>query len=238
MAENLFEKIQNLRAVSNIPERGRLAQDWFRQMVQSLFGTRRVRGKEEMLDADNAKLVPSSNSKFLSGRMFMFVYDPKSRMDLPYYDRFPLVLTLEHRGPNLLGLNLHYLPVLARARLFNSLLSFVTDDRYDSRTRIRATYQIIKKLSKLYPAMAIIKEYDIKYIRTRLLEVHPRDWEIALFLPTEAFEKKGKQTVWDDTQKQMEDKKRKQTKAARIQRELEQQQRLSDPFASKKSRTL
>ena len=55
--------------------------------------------------------------KFLIGALYFFVYDPKTKADLPYYDRFPLVLPLKREPDGFLGLNLHYLPIPLRIKL-------------------------------------------------------------------------------------------------------------------------
>ena len=44
---------------------------------------------------------------FIKGRLYFFLYDPKTKDELPYYDRFPLVLVLEKYDDGFLGLNLH-----------------------------------------------------------------------------------------------------------------------------------
>ena len=52
---------------------------------------------------DASRRIPSQISKeeeryikfFGKGKMYFFYYDPKTKEDLPYYDRFPLVLVLE-----------------------------------------------------------------------------------------------------------------------------------------------
>ena len=46
-----------------------------------------------------------------------------------------------------------------------------------------------------------------------MLEVHARDWEIALFLPTEQFRKKGKQTIWGITRKEIREQRRVKARA-------------------------
>ena len=43
------------------------------------------------------------------GKLNMFMYDPKLKKKLPYYDTFPLVLPIESYSDGFLGLNLHYL---------------------------------------------------------------------------------------------------------------------------------
>ena len=51
----------------------------------------------------------------------MFVYDPKYKKTLPYYDTFPLVLPLERYNDGFLGLNFHYLPIPLRVRLLDKI---------------------------------------------------------------------------------------------------------------------
>ena len=50
----------------------------------------------------------------------MFVYSPKLRNKLPYYDTFPLVLPLKNYNNGFLGLNFHYLPYALRLRLLDA----------------------------------------------------------------------------------------------------------------------
>ena len=40
------------------------------------------------------------------GRLNMFIYDPKLKKKLPYYDTFPLVLPLENYNDGFLGIKL------------------------------------------------------------------------------------------------------------------------------------
>jgi hypothetical protein len=54
---------------------------------------------------------PSDRQKFLMGGLYFFVYDPKTKNDLPYYDRFPLVIPLKRTPDGFIGLN--YNPIVA-----------------------------------------------------------------------------------------------------------------------------
>ena len=51
------------------------------------------------------------------GKLNMFIYDPKWKKKLPYYDTFPLVLPLETYPDGFLGINMHYLPIPLRIKL-------------------------------------------------------------------------------------------------------------------------
>ena len=229
MAENIFNKIQALRGPAGIPERGPAAQDWFRQTVRQMFGDRPLRGREQLIQAEDAKLrSPASIQQ--PGRMFMFVYDPKFRKTLPYYDRFPMIFVLELYQDGFLGLNLHYLPHTLRARLYNKLQVLRNTQSMNENTRLRLSYGVIKNATKYHSALPLIRHYKTKYIRSRLLEVHPRDWEIALFLPAEQFKKRGKHSIWAITREEVREQQDRTRKAARLKRErlqkLREQQRL------------
>ena len=226
MAENIFNKIQDLRGSAGIPARGALAQDWFRQTVRQLFGERTIRGREELVQADEATTrSPQQIRSLRAGRMYMFVYNPKLRKQLPVYDRFPMIFVLEFRRQGFLGINLHYLPLKLRAGLFNELTTLMNTQNLNENTRLRLSYQIIKNATKYHNALPLVREYLNKHVRSRMLEVHARDWEVALFLPAEQFKKKGKHTVWAETRKEIREGPRKRVRLARERREREQKQR-------------
>ena len=54
-------------------------------------------------DLRNPQYIPRSiknekqrySKRFVLGGMYFFYYDPKGKRDLPYYDKFPLVIPLE-----------------------------------------------------------------------------------------------------------------------------------------------
>jgi len=224
MAENIFNKIQALRSSAGIPERGPAAQDWFRQTVRQMFGDRPLRGREQLILAEDAKLRTAASIQ-QPGRMFMFVYDPKFRKTLPYYDRFPMIFVLELYQDGFLGLNLHYLPHKLRARLYNKLQVLRNTQNMNENTRLRLSYGVIKNATKYHSALPLIRHYKTKYIRSRLLEVHPRDWEIALFLPAEQFKKRGKHTIWAITREEVREQQDRTRKSARLKREAKQKLR-------------
>ena len=124
--------------------------------------------------------------------------------ELPYYDRFPLVFPFKRgftrqraiEGGSFLGINLHYLPPQLRARLMDGLYTISTDKTFDENTRIRLSYNILNKASKFRFFKPCIKRYLVNRVRSRFVKINSDQWDTALFLPTERFVKKPKNSVY------------------------------------------
>ena len=56
------------------------------------------------------------------GTLNMFLYSPKHKNTLPYYDTFPLVLPIGQAAGGFMGLNIHYLPIQMRIRLLDRIV--------------------------------------------------------------------------------------------------------------------
>jgi hypothetical protein len=135
------------------------------------------------------------------GEMYMFVYDPKGRKTLPYYDRFPLTILVEKAPGGFYGLNLHYLPLKQRAMFLDRLSAIANNQRYDETTRLKLNYALLKAAKKYKYFKPCFKHYLTAHIDSRIMKVEASEWDIAIFLPTENFAKKKKQFVWRESKK-------------------------------------
>ena len=135
--------------------------------------------------------------------MFMYFYDAKTKKDLPYWDKFPLIFPIELYKDGWLGINLHYLPIDIRMKLFDKLLAFANDKSLDKITKLRLSYGLLKNVSKFPEVRPCIKRYLGEFVKSNLLRVEPIDWEIALFLPVEQFQKERKEQVWIDSKRKI-----------------------------------
>jgi hypothetical protein len=142
---------------------------------------------------------PTDRSKFLIGGLYFFVYDPKTKSQLPYYDRFPLVLPLKRESDGFIGLNLHYLPIRYRINFMRKLLNFAIYDENDEIKRIRITYPILDSSRRYKEFRPCIKHYLYKHVKSRILAVEPEEWDVALFLPVHQFRKQNQSTVWQES---------------------------------------
>jgi hypothetical protein len=95
-----------------------------------------------------------------------------------------------------LGINMHYLPLPLRAKLMDALYSLATNKSYDETTRLRMTYDILNSASKYRFFKPTLKMYLNEHVKSRFIKIESAEWDIALFLPTERFQKSSKQTVW------------------------------------------
>ncbi len=142
---------------------------------------------------------PTDRSRFLIGGLYFFIYDPKTKNELPYYDRFPLVLPLKRESDGFIGLNLHYLPIRYRINFMRKLMNFAIYNEDDEIKRIRITYPILDSSKRYREFRPCIKHYLYKHVKSRILAVEPEEWDVALFLPVHQFKKQNQKTVWQES---------------------------------------
>lgn len=135
------------------------------------------------------------------GQLITFKYDPKYKFSLPYYDVFPLVLTLDVNSTGFLGLNFHYLKPIERAIFMDALYKYQSTKYFQKIIRIKYT-QLLKNDSLRY-YRPCIKRYLYKNMSQNMAIISPHLWDAALFLPSEKWmshtneEGFTKTKVWD-----------------------------------------
>jgi hypothetical protein len=186
MADNIFQQV-NMNAGD-----ARKSYQWYRDQVRNLGSN--LSGVQLLR---NEKL----SSRIVPGNMYLFMYDPKYKDTLPYYDTVPLVLPFRTVPDGFLGINLHYLPYLARFRLLGELSKLTTDKKITEKTRIEISWQILNSSSKYLAATSCVKHYLNDHLRSRFLKINYNDWITASMLPVESFRKVKKEKVWQETKK-------------------------------------
>ena len=197
MVAKVFDDIllKGIRS-GQVPARSKEARDWYRNQAK---GVARSSVQENRLVRQMG--TERYENRFRLGHMYMFVYDPKHKETLPYYDRFPLIFPINRAKGGILGINFHYLPLQLRAKLMDSLYEVSTNDKYDETTRMRISYNLLNDATKYKEFKPTVKHYLTSQIRTRLVYIAPSEWDVALFLPTERFEKETKSKVWAESRK-------------------------------------
>lgn len=193
--QTFMQKLKD--SISGQLEKSKNSAAKFRVLINKVTGGS-VSGNDIMNDR---KRLISMMSEVHLGKMSMFYYDPKWKDQLPYFDRFPLIIPLELYSDGFLGLNLHYLPPGYRATLMDALYNNVYPDKDEitDKKRIRITYNIVKSASRTNLFKPCIKRYLYTHLRSKIYLVPPEDWDVALFLPTQRFEKEGSRKVWQES---------------------------------------
>lgn len=170
--------------------------EWLGQKIAELRGTSNIpagMSRERFRQVDNFRL----------GRLYCFYYDPKGKEDLPYYDRFPMVLAIEKYNDGFLGLNLHYLPFNYRLAFLGKLLKFAVQGEPGEIERLRVTYDILVASKRLKEFRPCIKRYLAGHIQSKILAIQPNEWDVAAMLPLQQFRGAKQQTVWQESLEQI-----------------------------------
>jgi len=185
--------LQGIRS-GKAPARNSTARVWFRDKAQSV-------GKvnETQLIRGASAERKSNPTTFEVGNMYCFLYDPKHKKTLPYYDKFPLIFPIGNAKGGFLGINFHYLPYPLRAKLMDALYDTVTNEDYDTTTKMKISYGILNGAAKFNVFKPTIKHYLVQHVRSPLIYIHPSEWDIALFLDTARFVGASQTEVWKDS---------------------------------------
>ena len=156
---------------------------WFRDKIKE-FGT-----------PTSANLIRDGKrtSRPTFGILNMFVYDPKLKDKLPYYDTFPLVLPIEKYSNGFLGINIHYLSMPMRLRLLDRLVDYSNNDKFDISTKLNVDYSKLKKIDLIKPCL---KRYLAGHVRTQFRKVEADEFIVATLLPVQRFKKQSDSHVF------------------------------------------
>ena len=190
MAGRLFDKLEQEAFRAGIAARTKASMAWFKANVQNR-------------NVSRASLIGDGPTRAgtVMGSMYNFQYDPKTKKQLPYYDRFPLCIPVQKAKGGFYGLNLHYLHPVIRAKFLDALYDVTTNKKFDRSTKMKLTYSMLKAATTMRFFKPCFKHYLSAHVNSKLLLIEPADWEIAIFLPTESFRKVSKETVWKESRK-------------------------------------
>jgi hypothetical protein len=180
-----------------VPARTAAAREWYRNQAR---GSRT--SAEEVFSTTSKKDTRAtvSNESHI-GQMLLFQYDAKHKDTLPYYDRFPLIFPINIVKGGFMGINMHYLPPQLRAQLMDQLYSISSNDRYDAKTRLNLSYDVLNGASKFRLFRPTIKRYLQRQVRSRFIKIASSEWDIALFLPLQKFVGASSNKVYADSRK-------------------------------------
>ena len=193
--------LQGIRS-GKAPARTSAARDWYRAQAKGVTRQQRNRSQGDKLikelknDSDRKQ-----DQKFRMGNMYLFAYDPKHKDTLPYYDRFPLIFPINRAKGGFLGINMHYLPPILRAKLMDQLYTVLNNRNFDETTKLTASYKVLAGAAKFSAFAPCVKHYLSAHVRSQPAYINPSEWDIALFLPTQKFVGASANKVYQDSRK-------------------------------------
>ena len=182
----LFQTLELEAFRKGITPRTKESREWFRKRISDI----KTVNRSALMNEDPLEL----KNRQIAGGMFMFFYDPKHKKTLPYYDSFPLVIVLDKAEGGFLGLNLHYLPPLLRAKFLDSLMA----DQKSPADKTKGSFNV-KALSSSKYFKPCIKHYLTAHVRSRFAYIPAPEWEIATCLPTADWQKASAGKVYSDS---------------------------------------
>lgn len=165
------------------------SRNWFRENLRKSYGHVRT-----------ASIIKGGTfiAKPELGGLYHFNYDPKHKKTLPIYDTFPLVFpfAIAKDKKGFLGINMHYLAPKLRVAVFTELLRLKTGRGYGEKTKLQLNYSKLMKLSRSKYLKHATKHYLFDHMRSKLIFVDPRNWEVVVSLPSERFVKGSRKKGW------------------------------------------
>ena len=150
------------------------------------------------------------------GRMYFFRYEAEGTSSGRgvqikrgnVYDAFPLIFLLSETQETLEGINFHYMVPKERIKLLGRMFEYLNNEDFDDRTKLFSVKfkRTIKENSLFRYARVCYRIYKPGRIESKIMQVHPMDWELAITVPTERFvtPKGGRvssKKIWTQTNK-------------------------------------
>lgn len=174
-------------------QRAQTSREWLRKEASELTNLK----PRNIILGEKTALV----NRVQVGSLYLFQYNPKLSKDLPYFDRFPIVFPFNILSDGFMGINLHYLPYYYRAAMMDSLYTLATSNTLDDKTRLMMSYRILQGFTGSRYVAPTIKRYLYSRVQSKFRFIASSEWEVAVFLPLERFQKASAQTVWRDSVK-------------------------------------
>jgi hypothetical protein len=197
--ESFFQKAHKEAKAQNILTRNEKSIDFYMEYAAN-YG---VEFNHLNMLREGGKNRAAMQPSFL-GRMFFYRYRPINPRIT--YDFYPLVFVLNQTPNYFEGINFHNMFIKDRALVLGNMYAYLNNIRFDKSTKIlfNAFSKVIKSNKQFKLARASYRRYKYQDVSSKLIEVHPFDWEIAMMVSTERFytEFRGKavsRDVWRNT---------------------------------------
>ncbi len=118
------------------------------------------------------------------GKMYMFCYNPLYKNNLPYWDKYPLIIVCEIGKNTIKGLNLHYIEPKIRIEIVKGIAESTNGATLTKSTKIT---NIVKYLQKIKNYQYMVKQYSGDGVKSNVLNIPGEQWGLACALPLAKF---------------------------------------------------
>lgn len=152
---------------------------------------------DKIKKASQDSTVQASKPKI--GNLYTYLYDPKTKDKLPYYDIVPLVIPVQYTNNGFYGLNFHYLSLVERNKLLNIILPF---SQKSETSKKKSSYaKLVSLASGIWNPCC--KRYLWSHIRTKFVHIPQEDWYEIIKMPVISFQKANTKDVYRQTKRMM-----------------------------------
>ena len=175
---------------------------WFVDLIRGELNARgQAKSSSRRISADAFSIKPGLPK---IGQMFFYLYDAKWKDELPYWDKFPLVIPIKYYSNGWLGINLHYLPPLMRGQLLDKLMQLARAYPTE-RAFMKVSYELLKNIDKSKFYKPTIHRYLTTHVKSKIVKVDAEYWANAARLPVQDFASTKKAVtsseVWRDSKR-------------------------------------
>ena len=194
--ESFFQKAHREAQKQDIIGRSPEAREWYHDYAAA-YGT--SFSYTQMLKEGGRRA-----SRPIRGKMMFFKYRPD--IVETTYDLYPLIFVLNSKPGYFDGINFHYLTPKMRALTLGNMFIFLSNLDFDISTELnfKSFTTAVSNNKKFKFAKVSLRRYNYSNIQSKIINVHPLDWELAIMLSTEKFfDKKNSratsQAIWKET---------------------------------------
>jgi len=162
---------------------------------------RRNAARSESWLKNKIKLANKAHVKSLPtvGKMFLYAYDPKGKVELPFYDKFPLVMPFSMNSTGFIGINFHYLPPRLRVVLLDKLIAISGNKNTSDNAKLKLSWNLLKAASAHKLVAPTVHRYLYSHMRTQLAMIPQSEWHNTVTLPLARFAKKSNAYVYSQS---------------------------------------
>jgi hypothetical protein len=201
---SFLERLKDVFRKKQIPREQERSVEWLRAHLDDFSAyTRQLSPRKTLKEIETEKReVAGIAQTSVVGQMYMYHYSAKHYKTLPYWDRFPLSIIVSEAKGGFYALNLHYIPIVYRAKLFDALLDTLTTNQIvNEKSRLAITYNLLKSTQKYKYFRPCFKHYLTQHVKSKAHWIHPEDWWRTIFLENAQWQKASRTTVYFDARK-------------------------------------